>query len=82
MKPKNKEVSIVWPAGEENTIVFQPAIINIEITQSDWCGYEGKCKKDIANVWDICFICKHRIKLDIPAMLDKVHEEQNKGNVE
>ncbi len=57
------------------TIRTSPAI-NFSVEQSEWCGYNGECKKDMAMVWDICYLCKHRIKLDIPAMLDKEYEEQ------
>ena len=59
-----------------NTLCFQPTI-NLKIEQSEWCSYKGECKKNKANIVDLCYLCKHRIKLDIPAMLDKAYEEQN-----
>lgn len=59
--------------------IFALPTINFSIEQSEWCGYDGECKKDMAGTWDICYICKYREDLDIPAMLDKAHEEQNGG---
>lgn len=81
MKSKNKEIGIIWPVDGEDMTISQLPTINIEITQDNWCGYEGECKKDMAKVWDICFICKHRIKLDIPAILDKKYEEQERKSI-
>lgn len=83
---KLKEENIKWPDppsknlvydAEETMTIFSLPTIKFSVEQSEWCGYEGECKKDMAMTWDICYLCKHRIKLDIPAMLDKAYEEQN-----
>jgi len=73
-KEENEEPSVSWEMpNDESTFVINP-IINFSIEQSEWCGYKGECKKNMVQAWDICFICKHLVKLDIPAMLDKAHK--------
>ena len=69
--------NIVCEAEGEFNILTLGIINNFTINQSEWCGYGGKCKKDMAQAWDICYICKYRKELDIPAMLDKAHEKQH-----
>ena len=86
MELKDKNAKWPDPAPAESSIyevegnlnIFTPATINFSVAQSEWCGYEGECKKDMAQVWDICFFCKYRKELDIPAMLEKAYEEQEK----
>ncbi len=75
--PPPLNTNIVYEAEGEFNIFALPTI-NFSIEQSEWCGYKGECKKNMAGTWDICYICKHLIKLDIPARLDKAHEEQAK----
>jgi len=72
---------IVYEAEGEFNILTLGIINNFTINQSEWCGYGGECKKNMAGVWDVCYFCKHLIKLDIPAMLDKAYEEQHGNNV-
>ena len=62
---------------EGNLNILTVSTINFSIDQSEWCGYSGECKKNMTGTWDICYICKYKKKLDIPAMLDKAYEEQN-----
>lgn len=71
---------IVWADEHEHenqnifTIASKP--LHIEIKQSDWCGYEGECKKDMANIVDLCVFCKYKKDLDMPAILDEAHEKE------
>ena len=79
--PPAENTNIVCEAEGGFNILTLGIINNFTVNQSEWCGYEGECKKDMAGVWDVCYFCKHLIKLDIPAMLDKAYEEQHGNNV-
>ena len=68
---------VLYTSDSTMNILAQPTV-NFSVSQSEWCGYKGECKKDMTNAWDICYLCKHMVKLDIPAMLEKAHGEQNK----
>jgi len=51
--------------------------INKIFTKKDWCSYDGYCSSgDLLNFRDeVCFLCRYRIPLDIPALLDEYNNK-------
>lgn len=56
--------------------------INPSFDMVDWCGYSGHCRQDqlLTDHVFTCLLCKHRIPLDIPEILEALHNERNKNN--
>lgn len=52
--------------------------VNIELTEREWCLYEGKCLKDLNVSNGLCLYCKYREELDIPEMIENSLKEYKK----
>ena len=69
--------------GGENCIKStQKQYINLSLKTKDWCGYSGHCRTDqlLTDHVFTCLLCKHRTPLDVPEILEVMHNERNKNN--
>ena len=54
--------------------------LNVSFDKTMWCEYSGHCRVDqlIFNKLDVCLLCKHRIPIDIPTILEGKNNEHIK----
>lgn len=51
--------------------------INIKLTPEDWCSYKGRCRvKQLLLQNGTCDCCQYKRMIDIPNMLDRIHNEK------
>ena len=58
--------------NESSSEALKKQYINIDFTVSDWCSYDGECAYTdlLSNHKCICLLCKYRVLLDIPQILN------------
>ena len=65
--------------GLGGEFIISKQYINLNLEKDDWCSYKGECLiNNVLNHKDICYFCQHRLPLDIPAILKKLHKKQNR----
>ena len=54
--------------------------LNVDFSKEDWCGYKGHCRINqmLIDYGFTCLICKHRIPLDVPKILEDANDERNR----
>jgi len=64
--------------GETYVTATKRVYLNIDFSIKDWCKYNGSCRIDdlLPTSIPVCLLCKYRKPLDLPAILDKKHEER------
>lgn len=62
--------------------VTKKQYLNANFEKKDWCGYKGHCRIDqlLTDHDEACLLCKYRIPLDIPKVLEGIHNERIKNN--
>ena len=64
-------------AGTEGVQRYKYGRVNVRNTVEKVCSYSGECEADRAVDEDLCSICKHQIKFDIPTIIKKELEKKN-----
>ena len=49
--------------------------LSITLNKSDYCNYEGECRRHQSQQEFLCYVCKYLKKIDIPSMLDEKYNE-------
>jgi len=64
--------------GETCLTATRRIYLNVSFSREDWCKYKSLCRIDdlLPTSIDVCLLCKHRIPLDIPTILNKKHAER------
>jgi hypothetical protein len=64
--------------GNESCIsATEKKYINVNFDREDWCSYGGECLIDnLLFDRDMCLLCGYRMKLDVPAVLQRKMDER------
>ncbi|MFW9871535.1 MAG: hypothetical protein ACFFG0_00325 [Candidatus Thorarchaeota archaeon] len=51
--------------------------IKLKLTSKDWCTYRGKCRiEQLALKNGTCDCCKYKRLIDIPEILERLHNDK------
>ncbi len=66
------------PVGVTNKTFEAKCYLHLNLTPKDWCTYGGVCRiGQLALRNGACNNCRYKKLMDIPMILDKLHNERN-----
>ena len=71
------------PVGDIDKGFNGKCYLNLNLTSKDWCTYKGVCRIDqLALHNGTCNSCKYKKLLDVPKILERLHDERNGSGVQ